>query len=152
MENNLSQCQNRLETEALVKNLPEVALFVVKEAKRLKLSQMELSHMLIVTEELFVNIASYAYAPATGMVTIVTNVDSEENSMSITFIDRGIPYNPLEKPDPDITLDASKRKQGGLGIFFVKKKVDTMTYAFEDGQNIVTVKKTFKEDPNARKK
>lgn len=61
--------------------------------------------------------------------------------ISITFSDSGKPYNPLEKPDPDVTLSAEERSIGGLGIFMVKKSMDDMRYEYKDGQNILTITK-----------
>jgi anti-sigma regulatory factor (Ser/Thr protein kinase) len=144
MDNSLNEYQDKLDIEARVKNLPAVTDFIGKSISCLKISQMELAQVLIVAEELFVNIASYAYKPGIGRACLLTRVSRQENSVEITFIDSGVKYNPLEREDPDITLDATKRKQGGLGVFFVKKKMDKMTYSYEDGKNILTVKKFFK--------
>ena len=77
------------------------------------------------------------------MASLITKIDEKENSIEIAFIDSGVRYNPLENNDPDITLSAKKRQKGGLGVFLVKRKVDSMTYAFEDGKNIVRIKKNF---------
>lgn len=74
-------------------------------------------------------------------------VDTEKESSTVylTFIDSGVPYDPLEKGDPDVTLSAEERKVGGLGIYMVKKSVDDIRYEYRDGQNIVTVFKRFRE-------
>ena len=144
MDNSLNEYQDKLDIEARVKNLPAVTDFIGKSISCLKISQMELAQVLIVAEELFVNIASYAYKTGIGRACLLTRVSRQENSIEITFIDSGVKYNPLEREDPDITLEATKRKQGGLGVFFVKKKVDKITYSYEDGKNILTVKKFFK--------
>ena len=61
--------------------------------------------------------------------------------MIITFIDSGVPYNPLKKPDPDVTKDLEERELGGLGIFMVKKSMDDITYEYKEGQNILRIKK-----------
>ncbi len=143
MDNSLNEYQDKLDIEARVKNLPAVTDFIGKSISCLKISQMELAQVLIVAEELFVNIASYAYKTGIGRACLLTRVSRQENSIEITFIDSGVKYNPLEREDPDITLEATKRKQGGLGVFFVKKKMDKMTYSYEDGKNILTVKKFF---------
>ncbi len=75
------------------------------------------------------------------MVVVCVEKDVEKNQVYITFIDRGNPYNPLEKLDPDVTLSAEKRSIGGLGIFKVKKSMDDMRYEYKDGQNILTITK-----------
>ena len=93
----------------------------------------------IAAEEIFVNIANYAYTPDVGEAVICVTVTPE--LAEIIFRDRGVPYNPLAKPDPDVTKPAKQRRIGGLGIFMVKKSMDEMLYAHEDGQNILTMRK-----------
>ncbi len=94
----------------------------------------------IAIDELFGNIAHYAYGKDTGEATVRVEV-TEEPSVIITFIDSGIPYNPLEKPDPDVAQSLEERQIGGLGIFMVKKSMDDITYEYKDGQNILRIKK-----------
>ena len=96
----------------------------------------------IAIEEIFVNIAHYAYPEAEGEAVI--SVDSGEGpSVTITFEDEGIPYDPLKNEDPDITLSAEDRPIGGLGIFMVKKSMDEVSYEYKDGKNRLTIKKRF---------
>lgn len=90
-------------------------------------------------EELFVNIAHYAYPEGNGWAEIRVGVT--DGVASITLIDGGIPYDPLKKPDPDVTLAAEDRQIGGLGIYMVKKKMDEMTYEHRDGKNVLTIRK-----------
>ncbi len=97
----------------------------------------------VAVEEIFVNIASYAYAPNIGSATILMKTESDPKSATITFIDSGIPYNPLAKPDPDVTLSAEERQIGGLGIYMVKKSMDDMQYRYENGKNILTLQKNL---------
>lgn len=133
--------ENEIKVTALLENLQEVLSFVdafVEEAGVSMKAQMQID---VAVEELFVNIASYAYAPGTGEATIKIGKDPENNKVFITFVDSGKPYNPLEKDDPDITLSAEERGIGGLGIFMVKKSMDDMLYEYKDGQNIVTIMK-----------
>ena len=99
-------------------------------------AQLELD---IAVEELFVNIASYAYRPKEGPVTI--QVSSEGNIVSIVFIDEGKPYNPWQKSDPDITLSAEERQIGGLGIYLVKNTMNQVDYRYENKKNILTIQK-----------
>jgi anti-sigma regulatory factor (Ser/Thr protein kinase) len=94
-------------------------------------------------EELFINVASYAYAPGTGDAVIRVMTKENPRRISITISDRGMPYNPLEKEDPDVTLSAEERKIGGLGVFMVKKSVDDIHYEYKYGQNIVTIEKNL---------
>ncbi len=99
----------------------------------------------IAVEEIYVNIANYAYAPMTGETTIQMEVNDNQIAV-ITFYDTGIPYDPLKKPDPDISLPVEEREIGGLGIFMVKKSMDDMRYEYRNGQNILTIEKKFGEE------
>jgi len=94
-------------------------------------------------EEMYINIANYAYTPKTGEMELRVAFDEAERELTLVLIDSGIPYDPLAKKDPDVTLSAEKRKIGGLGIYLVKKTMDSMTYERRDGRNIVTMKKKF---------
>lgn len=99
----------------------------------------------VALDELLSNIANYAYAPGTGKMTVQMRFDEADGTVFLTFIDNGVAYNPLEKPDPDITLPAEKRTVGGLGILMVKKKMDGMEYRRENGRNILTIRKRIRE-------
>lgn len=90
-------------------------------------------------EELFVNIAHYAYPEGDGWAEVRACV--EDGVATVTLIDGGIPYDPLAKPDPDVTLSAEERQIGGLGIYMVKKKMDEMTYEYRDGHNVLRFQK-----------
>ena len=103
-------------------------------------SKMQLD---LAVEEIFVNIANYAYAPEIGKATVRVEVSGDPITVSITFIDRGVPYDPLKKADPDVTLSAAERDIGGLGIFLTKKMMDDISYEYKNGQNILTLKKTL---------
>ena len=92
-------------------------------------------------EEVFVNIASYAYGDTTGTAQI--DLCGKNGEVTLVFSDEGQPYDPLAKDDPDITLDAQSRQIGGLGIFLVKKNMDEVRYRYENGKNILTLHKTW---------
>ena len=92
----------------------------------------------IAVEELFVNIAHYAYETE-GSATI--GCDVAGGMATITFIDSGAPYNPLLKEDANTSMAAHERQIGGLGILIVKKSMDDIDYRYEDGKNILTIKK-----------
>ncbi len=96
----------------------------------------------IAIEEIFVNIAHYAYPEAEGEAVIYVE-PGEGPSVTITFEDEGIPYDPLKNEDPDITLSADDRPIGGLGIFMVKKSMDEVSYEYKDGKNRLTIKKSI---------
>lgn len=129
--------------KAEVENLDDVTRFIETQLEENDCSpkiQMQLS---VAVEELFVNIAHYAYGSEEGYATIQTKILENPRRISITFIDSGLPYNPLEKPDPDITLSAEDRPIGGLGIYMVKKTVNDIFYEYTDGKNILTIIKNF---------
>lgn len=94
-------------------------------------------------EEMYINIANYAYAPKTGDMELQAGLSEDGTEVILILKDQGIPYDPLAKADPDVSLPADKRKIGGLGIFLVKKTMDSMSYVRQDGFNIVTMKKRF---------
>jgi len=93
-------------------------------------------------EEVAENIASYAYPPASGWAEVRTEIVGDD--LVITFRDAGIPFNPLEKPDPDVTLGVNERKIGGLGIFICKQMMDDLKYTYEDGCNVLSMKTKIK--------
>ena len=95
----------------------------------------------IAVEELFVNIALYAYAPGHGDAVIGCHLEQNPLSITIRFQDRGRPFDPLAKKDADITLSAEERGIGGLGIYMVKNTMDKVHYIWEDGCNILTIQK-----------
>lgn len=132
---------NEIEIKALTENLQELISFVDGNLEDMGVSMKAQMQIDIAVEELFVNIAHYAYAPDVGEAVISVAKDKEKNQISITFADSGKPYNPLEKLDPDVTLSAEERSIGGLGIFMVKKSMDDMHYEYKDGQNILTITK-----------
>ena len=120
----------------------KVSAFVEAELEKLECPMKELAQINIAVDELFCNIASYAHPEAGGQA--VVSVESPATqTVAITFEDWGVPYNPLEKPDPDVTLGAEERKIGGLGIFIVKKTMDAVKYKYEDKKNILTIEKKW---------
>ena len=103
-------------------------------------TQMKLA---VALDELMSNVARYAYAPGTGDVTVSVEVLEEPKRAVITLTDSGVPYDPLQKEDPDVTLSAEERGIGGLGIYIVKQSMDGMTYEYRDGQNVLTIVKNI---------
>jgi sigma-B regulation protein RsbU (phosphoserine phosphatase) len=90
-------------------------------------------------EEIIENVVQYAYENGAGYLEIST--DREDNILTIRFKDAGKPFNPLEKPDPDITLSATDRPIGGLGIYLCKQLMDDLYYEYKDNCNTLTIKK-----------
>lgn len=130
-----------LELEALTDNLPQVISFVDEQLEAADCPMKIQMQIDIAVEEIFVNIAHYAYNPDVGTAKVRVEVLGEPPAVDITFIDNGIPYDPLAKADPDVTLSAEERQIGGLGIFMVKKSMDDVKYEYLDGHNILTLKK-----------
>jgi len=128
---------------AEVDRLPEVLAFVeeqLEEAGCPIKTQMQIS---VAVEEIYVNIASYAYAPGTGTAYLRVECTDDPGEATILFVDSGVPFNPLDRPDPDLTLPAEEREIGGLGIYMTKKSMDELHYAYLDGQNRLTMVKAF---------
>ena len=126
---------------ATVENIETVTDFVNEQLEALDCpikAQMQID---IAIDELFGNIAHYAYNPEIGKATVRVEVIEDPLAVTITFIDNGVPYDPLAKADPDTTLSAEERDIGGLGIYMVKKSMDNITYEYKDGQNILKIKK-----------
>ena len=95
----------------------------------------------LIVEEIFVNIANYAYDDAGGTATVRGVVAGEPPVLTLSFADEGIPYNPLSQDAPDLSLSVENRPIGGLVIFIVRKNADDVTYEHKDGKNILTVAK-----------
>lgn len=129
-----------LTVDATVENIATVTEFVNAQLEQSGCPPKIQMQIDIAIDELFGNIAHYAYDPDVGPATVRVEVD-EEPCVIITFIDNGVPYDPLGKEDPDITLSAEEREIGGLGVYMVKKSMDDISYEYRDGQNILRIKK-----------
>ena len=93
----------------------------------------------VAIEEVFVNVAHYAYPDSEGDMTLSIGFDEKEREITFLMKDKGVPFDPLQKPDPDVTLSAEERDIGGLGIFIAKKTMDSINYAYENGENTLTM-------------
>ena len=132
-----------LTVEASTENLSKVTAFIdelLEQADCPMKTQLQID---LAIEEIFVNIAHYAYAPEKGDATVCVELTEKPRSTRITFIDRGKPYDPLAAADPDVSAPAADRRIGGLGVFLVKKTMDDVQYAYRDGQNILTIRKAL---------
>ena len=132
---------NELNLEATVENLTQVMAFLEQHLEEAGCSLKAQMQITVAAEEIYVNIAHYAYAPGTGEATVRLEIADDPAEATITFIDRGVPFDPLAKPDPDVTLSAEERGIGGLGIFMTKKTMDNVRYEYKDGKNILTMVK-----------
>ena len=132
-----------LTINATVENIPAVTAFVDEQLEAFDCPMKAQMQIDIAIDELFSNIAYYAYNPDVGPVTVRVEVVEDPMAVVITFIDNGVPYDPLTREDPDTTLSAEERDLGGLGIYMVKKSMDEVTYEYKDGQNILKIKKNI---------
>ena len=132
-----------LTVAATVENIETVTDFVNEQLEAMDCPMKAQMQIDIAIDELFGNIAHYAYNPEIGKATVRVEVIEDPLSVIITFIDNGIPYDPLAKADPDTTLSAEERDIGGLGIYMVKKSMDDITYEYKDGHNILKIKKNL---------
>ena len=126
---------------ATIENIETVTDFVNEQLEAYDCPMKAQMQIDIAIDELFGNIAHYAYNPEIGSATVRVEVIEDPLSVVITFIDNGIPYDPLKKEDPNTTLSADEREIGGLGIFMVKKTMDDIIYEYQDGQNRLTIVK-----------
>ena len=131
----------KLKVEAAVKNIEVVTDFINAELERLNCPPKARTQISIAIDELFGNIARYAYTPKVGNAEVQFEVEENPLSVIITFIDSGKQFNPLEQAQPDITASAEERKIGGLGIFLIKKTMDMVEYDYKEGHNILKIKK-----------
>lgn len=123
--------------------LDRVISFIEGELETVGCPMKHMLQISIAAEEIFVNIAHYAYAPGEGEAEIHISFSEQPKSITICFIDSGTPYNPLEKEDPDTALSAEDRKIGGLGIYMVKKSMDQVLYEYKEGKNQLTIVKNI---------
>lgn len=134
-----------LTVAAKTENIEKVTSFVNEQLVSYQCPKKAQIQIDVAIDELFGNIAHYAYKPDEGSATVRVEVIENPLSVVLTFIDNGVPYNPLEKSDPDTSLSAEKREIGGLGIYMVKRTMDEIVYEYKDGQNILKVKKKIGE-------
>ena len=132
-----------LTVEAIVEQIETVTEFVNAELEKLDCPMKARIQLDIAIDEIVSNIAYYAYGEKTGSVTVRIEALQEEIGVQLMFLDSGFPYDPLTRQDPDISAEIEERKEGGLGIFLVRKTMDDMKYEYKDGQNCLTIRKSF---------
>lgn len=124
---------------AKLDNIPVVTDFIEAELEAVDCPMKIMMQIDMAVDEIFTNIASYAYVPGEGDATVRFDFDADRRVVSICFIDSGVPFDPLAKEDPDVTLSAQERPIGGLGIFMVKKSMTDVRYEYVDGKNQLTL-------------
>ncbi len=135
----------KITVNATLDNLPEVTDLVEEMLKKSGCPGRIASKIMVCVEELFVNITNYAYNPSVGECTVDMETKTLSNGGAIKLVmrDSGTPFNPFEREEPDITLSADERSIGGLGIFMVKKIMDSVQYEYTNNENIVTLEKSW---------
>ena len=119
--------------------LSDVLGFVDRTLEECECSMKIQTAICVAVEEVFVNVARYAYGDGEGDVTLGIGFDVGSREITFRMTDKGTPFDPLKKPDPDITLSADEREIGGLGIFITKKTMDSVSYSYENGENVLTM-------------
>lgn len=130
-----------LTIDAVLDSIPVITEFVDNQLEQFGCPMKAQVQINIAIDELFSNIVHYAYHPEVGPATVRVEVVEDPLSVIITFIDQGVPYDPLSMEDPDVTLPAEEREPGGLGIYLVKKNMNEITYEYKDGRNILKIRK-----------
>ena len=129
--------------DAKPESLSGIKTFVAGELEAVNCPEEMQKQLLIVVDEIFANIANYAYEGGEGCASVRLETGTEPRSIVMTFIDGGIPFDPLTMKTPDTSLKARERKIGGLGIFLVRKLTDDVSYTYADGKNILRIMKRF---------
>lgn len=136
-----------LTVDATLENLEQVSNFVNAELSAMNCSFEEMTQIDVAIDEIYGNIAHYAFKDRAGHVTVRFEFEPDPAAVILTFSDNGIPFDPLKAETPDTTLKARQRKIGGLGIFMVKKLMDEVLYEYTDGRNILQMKKRLASSP-----
>ena len=126
---------------AQIENIPVVTEFIETELEKIDCPMKTVIQINIAIDEIYSNIVKYAYPDKAGPITVKFITKDDPQRVYVRFEDEGIPYNPLTKEDPDTTLSAEERNIGGLGIYMVKQSMDDVKYKYENGCNILTIKK-----------
>lgn len=138
-----------LTVEAKTENLSQVLAFLEERLEELECPMKAQMQIEMALEEMFVNVASYAYKRdpnavyPSELVSIRVEDSEDPRCVAVTLTDSGMPFDPLKQKEPDITLSAQERQIGGLGIFLVRKSMDQVDYEYKDGQNVLTFRKHF---------
>jgi anti-sigma regulatory factor (Ser/Thr protein kinase) len=145
MSNESMAVVKELTVEAVDDNLTRVIEFVDQQIEKYHCSEVVQMTIEVAVEELFLNIAHYAYDPDTGPATVQVTTEKNPLSVIITFIDEGVPYDPLARDELDVEEAVRNLQVGGFGIFMIKKSMDDVHYEYRDGKNILTIRRNFED-------
>ena len=132
----------QLTLEAKLEKINELMAFVDAGLEEMGCGMKAQMQIDVAVDEIFSNIAQYAYPDRVGSATVT--MEEEDGAVVLTFTDDGIPYDPLQAAEPDVSLGADERPIGGLGIFLVRKTMDEVRYAYRDGQNVLSIRKKIR--------
>ena len=134
-----------LTVNASMDHLDEVIAFVEEQLESASCPLKVQGQICVSFEELYENVVNYAYGEESGECVIGMNISTvgNEKKMVLTVKDRGNPFNPLKKEDPDITLSVEDRPIGGLGIYMVKQSMDDVMYEYQKGWNVIKIVKMW---------
>ena len=138
-----------LTLKATIENITPVTEFVNAQLTSVGCELKTQRLIDVALDELFSNIARYAYTPQTGMATVQVDVNQDLRTVEISLKDTGMPYNPLTSKDPVSGLTCKERKTGGFGIYIVKKSMDDVRYEYVDGYNVTTIVKRYCDKPKS---
>lgn len=146
----ISQCEERglrrmnsITVQAELEQLATVTEYVNELLRAEDCPKRKILLVDVAIDEIFCNISRYGYGDEKGPITVCVDTESSPGSVTLSFRDRGIPFNPLLRRDPDVTLPLEKRPIGGLGIYILKKTMDDVSYEYRDGQNVLTIREAF---------
>ena len=131
-----------LSVDATLEHYADVIAFIDQRLEQNGCDEENRLRVQLAVDEIFTNIATYAYGAEGGKVEITFSC--EDGTAQITFADNGIPYDPLQKDDPDLTLSPEDMQVGGLGIFIAKNNMDAISYRYENNRNILTMSKNIR--------
>ena len=143
LEERIEQKELELTVIATLENYDRVAEFVEGELEIRDVPMAAQAQIVIALDEMYTNVAKYAYGEDPGEVTVRLDFTEQITEVKMTIMDCGIPYDPLKRPDPDVTLEAEARQIGGLGIYMVKQMMDDVSYEYRGGMNILRIRKVF---------
>ena len=125
---------------AELEKIEQAGAYGAAQLEQAGFEQKQIMEVELAVEEIFCNIANYAYKPEKGNVLIRCQLEESDTcSITIVFIDQGVPYNPLEREDPDVSLVAEEREIGGLGILLIRAMTDSLDQRGEDGKQLLTI-------------
>ena len=139
----MEQKKLELTVIATLENYDRVAEFVEGELEIREVPMAAQAQIVIALDEIYTNVAKYAYADDPGEVTVRLDFTEQITEVKMTIMDCGIPYDPLKRPDPDVSLEAEARQIGGLGIYMVKQMMEEVSYEYRGGMNIMRMRKMF---------